>query len=186
MRWMKLNFLVLLNRTREVGAPGKLVTFPDHEDSKYCLPSLIKHYLERTRDRRSGKYARFFLSTVKPYHPVLPCTIARRLVDVLKGTGIYSSTRTRPELLQQPMRGTRDPRYKIFSRQLIGLSKRPLESFTLNPLLASLTELLHCSTNFLKNLVLEYIISFSLSRKDIEKSLFNLFLVSCDIYTNLY
>ena len=27
------------------GAPGKLVTFPDHEDSKYCLPSLIKHYL---------------------------------------------------------------------------------------------------------------------------------------------
>ena len=46
------------------GTPGKLVTFPDHEDSKYCLPSLIKHYLERTRDRRSGKYSRFFRNTV--------------------------------------------------------------------------------------------------------------------------
>ena len=94
----------------KVGAPGNLVTFPDHEDSKYCLPSLIKHYLERTRDRRSGKYARFFLSTVKPYHPVLPCTIARWLVDVLKGTGIYSFHSHSTELLQQPMHGTIDPR----------------------------------------------------------------------------
>ena len=136
------NCLVLLNRTREVDAPGRLVTFPDHEDSIYCIPLIIKHYLERTRDRRSGKYDRFFLSTVKAYHPVKPCTIARWLVDVLKGTGIYSfhSHSTRAAT-------TANAWYKGSSVQDIlkaadWSSKRHLESFTLNPRLASLTELL--------------------------------------------
>ena len=70
--------------------PEKLVTFPNHEDSSYCVPSLIKCYLRKTQVRRDDKEGRFFLSTVKPYHPVKPCTIARWLVDVLKGTGIHS------------------------------------------------------------------------------------------------
>ena len=125
MRWMKLNFLILLNRTREVGTSGKLVTFPDHEYSKYYLPSLIKHYLERTRHRRSGKYSRFFFTTVKPYHPVLPCTIAVGWWMYSRVRAYTRSTRTRPEQLQHAMHSTRHPLYWIFSRQLIGLPKRP-------------------------------------------------------------
>ena len=65
---------------------------------------------------------------VKPYDSVLPCTIAPWLVDVLKGTGIYSfqSHSTRAAT-------TANPWYKGSSvqdilKQLIGLPKRPLES----------------------------------------------------------
>ena len=64
-------------------------------DRELCPVSVIKEYLKRTCDVR--KDDNLFLSYVKPYGPVKPCSIARWLKVILQdaGLGVFRAHSTR-------------------------------------------------------------------------------------------
>ena len=59
-------------------------------DVRLCLPTIIKHYVERTAELR-GEETQLFITTVKPHTRASKQTIARRVKSALTHAGIDTS-----------------------------------------------------------------------------------------------
>ena len=78
--------LAALTKTSRPGKSKALFYQNLDLDKELCPVNSIKEYLKRTYDVR--KDDNLFLSYVKPYRPVKPCSIARWLKVILQGAGL--------------------------------------------------------------------------------------------------
>ena len=68
-----------------------LASFPDNK--QLCPVETLQQYLQMTKTLRKDSSC-LFVAIVKPHKPIAPCTIACRLKEVLKMSGIDISTFT--------------------------------------------------------------------------------------------
>ena len=78
--------LATLTKTSKPGKNKHLFYLILLSNKEVCPVNTLREYLKRTeRDRKENK---LFLSYIKPYHPVKPCSLARWLKEILVEAGI--------------------------------------------------------------------------------------------------
>ena len=87
MRFNETGVTFSLGRLTKTSKPGqsKSLFYPVlASDKEVCPVFTLKEYLKRTEDRKESK---LFLSYIRPYKPVLPCSLARWLKEILTEAG---------------------------------------------------------------------------------------------------